>query len=223
MKKSGPEFHVTGDGSHTLYLKELGEYYHSTHGAIRESEYVFIEKGLKVCEATSMDLLEVGFGTGLNALLTLLNAHEQGLHLRYDALELYPLSPGVYRKLNYADYLGQDGREWFEALHRAPWEQVEEMTPFFQLHKMKQDFTSFEPNRFYDLIYFDAFAPGKQPEMWAPEPLTKLFQALKPSGMLVTYCAQGKFKRLLKEIGYEVESLAGPPGKREMTRAIRPA
>ncbi|HKL37870.1 MAG TPA: tRNA (5-methylaminomethyl-2-thiouridine)(34)-methyltransferase MnmD [Bacteroidales bacterium] len=223
MKRSQPEFRVTGDGSHTLYLKEMGEYYHSTHGAIRESEYVFIEKGLKACESSSLDLLEVGFGTGLNALLTLKHAREEGLTIRYDALELYPLPPEVFMKLNYTSWLDQEAGGWFEKLHRTAFNQVTEITPFFHLHKMQQDFISFDPNRFYDLVYFDAFAPGKQPEMWSSRPLTNLFQALKPSGVLVTYCAQGKFKRLLKEIGYEVESLTGPPGKREMTRAIRPA
>jgi tRNA U34 5-methylaminomethyl-2-thiouridine-forming methyltransferase MnmC len=223
MEKSQPELRVTGDGSHTLYLKELGEYYHSTHGAILESEYVFIEKGLKACAGTSLDLLEVGFGSGLNALLTFLYARKKGLYLRYDALELYPLPPDIYMKVNYTKCLEQNAQGWFEQLHRAPWDQVREIAPFFHLHKMKRDFISFDPDRFYDLVYFDAFAPGKQPEMWGREPLTRVFRALKPSGMLVTYCAQGKFKRLLKDIGYEVESLPGPPGKREMTRAIRPA
>jgi tRNA U34 5-methylaminomethyl-2-thiouridine-forming methyltransferase MnmC len=223
MKKNEPEFRLTGDGSHTLYLQAMGEYYHSTHGAIRESEYVFIEKGLKACAGSSLDLLEIGFGTGLNALLTFLHARGQGGQLRYDTLELYPLAPEVFMKLNYPDYLDQGAREWFEQLHHSPWGQVTEISPFFQLHKLKQDFTSFEPNRFYDLVYFDAFAPGKQPEMWESEPLARLFRALKPAGLLVTYCAQGKFKRLLKQIGFEVESLPGPPGKREMTRAMRPA
>jgi len=223
MKKSQPEFRLTGDGSHTLYIEALGEYYHSTHGAIRESEYVFIEKGLKACKGTSVDLLEVGFGTGLNALLTLNHAREKGVSIRYDALELYPLPPEVYRKLNYADHLDQQAAGWFEELHSAPWNRLTEITPFFRLHKLERDFVSFEPNRSYDLVFFDAFAPGKQPEMWSSQPMTKLFQALRPRGLLVTYCAQGKFKRMLKDIGFEVESLPGPPGKREMTRAIRPA
>jgi len=221
MQKRDVEIQMTGDGSNTLFVKDLGEHYHSWHGAIRESMHVFINEGLQQCRFERIDLLEVGFGTGLNALLTCLAALQRGVEVHYDTLELYPLEPEVIEQLNYPWKLGGDTQTLFNRLHQAGWDQFLDLNPFFRLHKIRTDFTGFQPRKNYGLVYFDAFAPEKQPEMWEEKPLRNLYNALVPGGILVTYCAKGMIKRLLRDIGFEVASLPGPPGKREMIRAVR--
>jgi len=208
---------LTADGSHTLHNELLGEHYHSIHGAIQESRHVFIEAGLKALDAgiDPIDILEVGFGTGLNALLTIAAPGDKTIH--YDALEAFPLSEEIFSKLNYGT-LVPDSEKFFKKIHACPWDAPTQITPGFTLTKLSTSLQCFVPYKNYDLIYFDAFAPAVQPEMWTIGIFEKLFSVMKPGGVVVTYCAQGQVKRDLKTVGFTVEGIAGPPGKREMTR-----
>lgn len=213
---------ITGDGSHSLLNEALDETYHSRHGAVQESLYVFIEKGfndiLEKQNPESMAILEVGFGTGLNALLTLAEATKKNINVSYTSIETYPINREVWETLNHPDPLGL-----FYELHQCPWEKWVEINPYFKLLKREQSLQHVElvPEQF-ELVYFDAFAPNKQPEMWELPMLEKVVKALKPGGIFITYCAKGQLKRDLKALGMVVESLPGPPGKREMVRAVKP-
>ncbi len=217
---------LTNDGSHSLYLPELRETYHSTHGAMQESRHVFIKNGLDAWadrQDGQISILEVGLGTGLNALLTALWATENRIAVKMVSIEAYPLEESVWRSLNYADQAGHEfAGEWWEALHSGPWNEEFRVNEFFHLtkvHRKLKEFT-WEQASFH-LVYYDAFAPGKQADMWDPEALGKVIPCLKEGGFLVTYCAQGQFKRDLAALGMKVEPLAGPPGKKEMTRAVK--
>jgi tRNA U34 5-methylaminomethyl-2-thiouridine-forming methyltransferase MnmC len=228
------EVRTTADGSATLYVPALDEHYHSQHGARQESEHVFIQHGLEPLLATGGSMptqpwrvLEVGLGTGLNAMLTLqANQHAPTeSFLEYDGLETYPLPPTVVAALQ--PEWDQQGRPWdhhFQYLHAAPWNVPVEMTPWFTITKMQQSLqsVSLKPAH-YHLIYFDAFAPEKQPELWTEDIFAKLYAAAAPGAVLVSYCAQGQFRRNLRAAGWLTEKLPGPPGKREMTRARKPA
>lgn len=217
------QFYTTSDGSHTLLNTDLNETYHSRHGAIQESQHVFIKNGLNVATAEShgkgLHLLEVGFGTGLNALLTLMQTQ---MPIMYTAIEPFPLDLSIIQELNYTALLRCDGHLTgiFHKLHTAPCDQPDNITPLFALHKIRSALqgTSLSPAS-VDLLYYDAFAPGKQPEMWEFQTLQLLERAMKPGGYLVTYCAKGQLKRDLKMLGFVVETLPGPPGKAEMVRA----
>ena len=211
----------TADGSDSLFVKDLNEHYHSTHGAIQESRHVYIDAGLKYISSNnnSINILEIGFGTGLNALLTSIEAEGLKLKINYTTLEAYPLDIEIINKLNYADCVsGENQKEIFTSIHTCEWEKSIPISPFFNLHKIKNALQEIEFTDTYNLIYFDAFAPNVQPEMWTEEVFTKLYSVLKPNGSIVTYCAKGEVKRTLKKVGFEVESLPGPPGKREMVR-----
>lgn len=220
---------LTGDGSHTLVNSVLDESYHVFKGALTESVYVYIDAGLVPMAAVkpSLRILEVGFGTGLNVLLTRQKACEMGLDIHFTTLEPFPLDAEIIAALNYVDRLAELGgygdrdtlAKRFSELHRAPWGQ-EVALEESRLHKIQGRLEElvFSPERF-DLIYFDAFAPAKQPELWAAENFIKLFNALAPEGLLVSYCANGQFKRDLKAAGFRVESYPGPMGRRHMTRA----
>jgi tRNA U34 5-methylaminomethyl-2-thiouridine-forming methyltransferase MnmC len=218
------EIIVTKDGSHSLLHKELNETYHSVHGAIQESKYVFIEKGLQhwldLNDHRNASILEIGFGTGLNALLTLLEATSRQNKISYATIEAHPLAKEVWSKLNYASTLG--GADHFEALHALSWDAEHEVLPTFLFKKYYTSLQSVNllPESF-DIIYFDAFAPAKQPDMWTFEMLEKVEKAMKSNGVFVTYCAKGQLKRDLRSLGFEVETLPGPPGKKEMTRALK--
>ena len=208
------------DGSHTIYLPELNETYHSTHGAMQESRHVFIKYGLEEAAKTSKELtvFEVGFGTGLNALLTLQKAKELGLTIYYHTLEPFPLPEEVVKSLNYPAYFEPDLQDVFFAMHRLPFDQPAELHPNFTFIKYKTTLQDFTATLQADVVYFDAFAPNKQPEVWAYANLQKVYDLLKPGGLLVSYCARGQFKRDLKALRMQVEALPGPPGKKEMTR-----
>ena len=219
----------TEDGSHSLYVPSLNETYHSFHGAIRESKHVFIKEGLKYwLEAqnrNSANILEVGFGTGLNALLSLEYAQSNNVNLFYHTLEPYPLEESLVKQLNFPALLQSPILAGaFEALHLAAWETSEAINANFSIRKnlrRLEDFVA-EPGGF-DIVYFDAFAPNKQAELWTIEVLEKIFSALAPNGIMVTYCAKGQLKRDLKALGFVVETLPGPPGKKEMVRATKTA
>lgn len=216
------EIRITADGSTTLYREDINETYHSSHGALQEARHVFIQHGLgEFTSAGSVKILEIGFGTGLNALLTALFALDHKITIAYHGLEAIPLNETIWRAVNYAASI-EDTRvpELFEQMHQANWNELIELNEYFSLKKIHDTLQNFEaPQDNYDLIYFDAFGPRAQEEMWQRDLLEKLFQSLKSGGVLTTYCAKGSFKRDLKSIGFQVEALPGPPGKREMTRA----
>lgn len=214
----------TADGSNTLFSEQYGVTYHSRHGAVTESAHVFINAGLRYKAAVqpAIAILETGLGSGLNAFMTLLEAERRNLTVRYTALELFPLHATDLAALDYAAALQVADRQAdFLALHAAAWNQPLPLGEHFCFEKKKESIESFCQPDAFDLIYYDAFAPQAQPELWSAEVMSRMFVSLKPEGALVTYCAQGAFKRNLKKAGFLVEALQGPPGKREMTRAIK--
>lgn len=215
------ELQVTSDGSHTLYMPDMDEHYHSVNGAIQESEHVFIEAGLHRLSKKEIRVLEIGFGTGLNAFLTLLDSMQTDVNITYYSMELYPLDIALVQNLNYGKVLCTGEEDMFMALHEAPWNQSASITPNFTLHKMKGDCNQAELPNEIDLVYFDAFAPDKQPEMWNQELFNKLYFRMNAGGILTTYCAKGAVRRTMKESGFSVERIPGPPGKREMLRATK--
>lgn len=212
---------MTEDGSHTLFSVRVGECYHSEHGAIQESEHIFIDSGWKHCHKSEPHVLEIGFGTGLNAFLTLLQAEKDQKKTIYTALELYPLEKDRIENLNYSRLLDLSKKELFDQLHSVDWNCRVPVTSWFELEKLQADFTKVELSGVYDLIYFDAFSPDKQPEMWTPERFEYIFQHAAQGAVLTTYCAKGVVRRALQAAGFQVERLPGPPGKREILRATK--
>ena len=217
----------TRDGSNSYLSPIFGAAFHSKHGALSESQYVFIEKGLLPFFENSpqqLNILEMGFGSGLNILLTYFHQLQwnKAPDIRVDSIEKYPLDWEEAQKLEYCKQLASFSacKSTFETLHKSPWNKEIEVSPHFLLTKMKANILSLKLQAgYYDLIYYDAFAPSAQPELWTEEMCQKLYDSLKHQGLLTTYCAQGQFKRNLTSVGFEVEALPGPPGKREMTRA----
>ncbi|MCS6934247.1 MAG: tRNA (5-methylaminomethyl-2-thiouridine)(34)-methyltransferase MnmD [Chitinophagales bacterium] len=216
---------VTGDGSHTLLHPQLQEIYHSRYGAIAESRHVFIRKGLEyaagVHTSRPLTVLEVGFGTGLNALLSMLYAEEHGIPLCYHALEPYPLSIDLVKQLNYTEMLGYEYCYGpYHTLHLCIWEEQCPVTSLFTFIKYQKSVAACTlPADFFAVVYYDAFAPERQPDMWTTEVFRKIHLWLKPGGVMVTYCSKSMVQRNLREAGFKVEKLPGPPGKREMLRA----
>lgn len=213
------ELQLTADGSHTLYIPEMEEHYHSVNGAVQESRHVFIDAGLHQLCGSEIRILEIGFGTGLNAFLTLLEAARLGKTIHYTSIERYPLEKEIVRALNYPRQISPAAEPLFYALHETPWNVSVPVTPYFTLHKMEGDSNSCLFPDIADLVYFDAFAPDKQPEMWNQPIFDKLYRGTSPGGILTTYCAKGTVRRMLQAAGYTVERIPGPPGKREMLRA----
>lgn len=212
---------VTRDGSHTIALREKGAMYHSIHGAIRESVHVFIESGLAPVAASlekpALSIFEMGFGTGLNAFLTAIFALEKKVAVSYTTVESTPLSPEEISALNYATALGHT--ELFRQLHACPWNEAVKVHEGFTLQKIHTTLSDFSPSQTFDLLYYDAFAPSAQPELWTKEVFEKMLFLLSPGGVLVTYCAKGVVKRAMRAAGFRVKKLPGPPGKREMVWA----
>lgn len=215
------ELQETADGSHTLFIPEMDEHYHSVNGAVQESRHVFIEAGLHYQTKKDITVFEIGFGTGLNAYLTLLDAEEYNRSVAYYSIELYPLEPELVRVLNYGEVVSPEKKELFTALHSAAWNTSAKITDRFTLHKIQGDSNCCELPDDIDLIYFDAFAPDKQPGMWNQEIFDKLYAHSSEGGVLTTYCAKGVVRRMMQKAGYSVERIPGPPGKREMLRAIK--
>ena len=213
----------TNDGSDTLFQKELGEHYHSTFGAVQESLHVFIEAGLRRCNKTPLTILEVGFGTGLNAYLTILESLTNAQSIRYITVEMYPLSQEIWASLNYPEIIENANPLYFMNIHEAPWNQKINITPDFSILKLSSDLTSLDFSALprFDLIYYDAFSPEKQPELWETKIFRKLADHCLPDAKIVTYCAKGAVRRSMKEAGFTTERLPGPPGKREMLRGSR--
>ena len=253
---------TTADGSHTLFVPEIGESYHSIHGAIQESTVVFIEQGLRACSLNTIHVLEIGFGTGLNALLTALEACRTKKRIHYTTIERFPVSIENAHLLNYPELLlcqiidchsecsiaeSKNLRdpstslrmtersnlkhfmadkslmlncyEQFDKIHQASWEEDVDINPYFVLHKIKTDFTTCSLSGMYDVVYFDPFSPEKQPEMWEESCFREIADHCSPDAILTTYCAKGSVRRTLQKVGFRVERLPGPPGKREILRA----
>ncbi|MFK8160931.1 MAG: tRNA (5-methylaminomethyl-2-thiouridine)(34)-methyltransferase MnmD [Lewinella sp.] len=215
----------TSDGSHTLLSQQFGVDYHSTHGAIQESKHVFLKHGLMPLLEKGqrvVEILEMGFGTGLNALVVRQLAEDwPGVQFNFTTFELYPVTETDIAGINYPALMGVP-LAWLTELHAAEWEVPVEITPNVSLRKLRQDFLTATPRPYplhsFDVIFYDAFAPRSQPEFWTQDAMRICLAALRPGGVFVTYCAKGQFKRDLRDAGFQVEALPGPPGKREMTR-----
>ncbi len=219
----GRELQITADGSHTLFVPALDEHYHSVNGAVQESLHVFIEAGLHHVDKPKVRIMEIGFGTGLNAFLTLKDQwmKQRPAEIEYNSIELYPLSAEIVTALNYGVMIWPERKELFQALHSAEWNKQTAITDHFMLHKIEGDSNQHELPHEIDLVYFDAFGPDKQPEMWNQTIFNRLYAQMSHGAVLSTYCAKGAVRRMMKEAGFSVERIPGPPGKREMLRAIK--
>ena len=218
-----PERIQTDDGSDTLYLAGISEHYHSTFGAIQESRHVFIESGLKNCPKSTLTIFEVGFGTGLNAYLTLLEALSSKQKINYITVEKYPLDAEIWESLNYPSLISEGSVDLFQAIHRSAWNEKVRINDYLTIMKLSSDIADLDYSKLpaFDLIYFDAFSPDKQPELWAKPILNQIKRHCNQNGIFVTYCAKGEVRRNLVAVGFIVERLPGPPGKREMLRATK--
>ncbi len=215
------EIQITSDGSTTIHLPDWDENYHSKHGAIQEAKHVFIKNGLSLFhQHSSLDVLEIGFGTGLNAFVTFLETKKNQQRINYIGIEAYPILTEEVSLMNYVEELNAtDDISVFQMMHSCDWEKKNLLSNEFQLTKRKQFFQDIDDASAFDLIYFDAFGYRVQPELWTVEVFAKMYSALRPNGILVTYAARGVVKRNMLEAGFTVEKLEGPPGKREMFRA----
>ncbi len=216
----------TADGSHTLFLPELNEHYHSVHGALPESLHVFIREGLDLVlqnKKVEAGILEVGLGTGLNALLTLMRSADAGCRISYLALEPYPLTPKEVELLNFFDLMpGSIPRDAFMRMHEMPFHHKETIHPGFSFEKWPYSLHEAPlPAEAFDLVYFDAFGPQVQPELWTEGAFSSVYASMKKEGVLTTYSAKGSVKRALKACGFCLDHPSGPKGKREMTRAVK--
>lgn len=213
----------TSDGSTTIYLPEWEENYHSKHGAIQEAKHVFIKNGFSQLHESVLSILEIGFGTGLNAFITFLEAKDARIKVNYSGVEAYPVAFSEISQMNYvAELKATEFESEFLEMHRGEWNSNIKISNDFYLTKRNQFFDQIDDIEQFDLIYFDAFGYRVQPELWSSAIFQKMFNSLRPGGILVTYAARGVVKRSMIEVGFKVEKLAGPPGKREMFRASKP-
>ena len=221
MKNLKRELKITEDGSHTLFVPELNEHYHSTHGAIQEAMHIYLSAGFDFCIQDPIHILEIGFGTGLNCLLTLIEAQKKKRTVIYHSIELYPINEELIENLNYTDQIEGLDKGLFSRLHKAKWNEEVKITKNFTLNKLQGNLCEYNFPAKYDLIYFDAFAPDIQPELWTQDIFEKLHKYLNKDAILTTYSTKGIIKRALRSAGFEVKRLPGPPGKRQMLRAKR--
>ncbi|RXR31344.1 SAM-dependent methyltransferase [Flavobacterium piscinae] len=213
------EIIITSDGSTSIHLPEWEESYHSKHGAIQEAQHVFIKNGLSLCKGQSVSVLEIGFGTGLNAFITFLESQKNNQNIDYVGVEGFPVSPEEVIQMNYVNQLNANQFDLeFKRMHTSDWEENVTISEHFRLTKRQQFFNEINDQNQFDIIYFDAFGYRVQPELWSVEIFTKMFEALKECGILVTYACRGPIKNAMKEAGFKIEKLVGPPGKREMLR-----
>ena len=216
----------TGDGSATIYLPEWNEHYHSKHGALQEAQHVFIQSGLnhylEIKFPERLSILEIGFGTGLNALISYFEAQRNNLILDYTGVEAYPVAEEELGSLEYEGLFEEiDAAEVFEKMHKTPWGKKTEISPLFYLQKEQMFFKDIKAEDMFDLIFFDAFGPRVQPELWTEEIFMRMYRSMRQDGVLVTYSAKGSVRRAMQAVGFFVERLPGPPGKREMLRATK--
>ncbi|MBT8219445.1 MAG: tRNA (5-methylaminomethyl-2-thiouridine)(34)-methyltransferase MnmD [Bacteroidia bacterium] len=212
---------ITSDGSHTVISDRYNVPYHSIHGAIQETKHVFITNGFLRCKKDILKILEIGLGTGLNALATLDSNSILQKEISYTALEAYPLEQVFVDGLNYNSFFNSTLMHAFDTIHHCHWNKNISLSESFSFKKILKKLQEFESDELFDLVYFDAFAPNAQPEMWSTAIFQKMYGLMDSGGILVTYCAKGQVKRDLRSVGFQVESPPGPPGKREMTRAIK--
>ena len=220
---------TTSDGSKTIQIEDWNEQYHSIHGAIQEANHVFIKHGLlfyyQSChpkldsDSHPINILEIGFGTGLNAFLTFLKTEELQLSINYVGVEAYPVKTEEIQQLNYVELISKQHKVEFEKMHLIPWEEQQDISPTFKLEKQEKFFKDITDQNHFDIIYFDAFGARVQPELWTEDIFKIMYKALKDQGVLVTYSAKGSVRRAMQAVGFKVERLPGPPGKREMLRA----
>ena len=217
------EIITTNDGSKTIHFPEINESYHSKHGALQEAEHVFIKSGLSQLKKSTISILEVGFGTGLNAILSYIFAENQAKIINYYGLEAFPVTEKEVHEIDYTKLSKlKNSKTEFQKLHKAEWNIESVISDNFKLTKIHSSLANFSPKEeAYDLIYFDAFGPRVQPEMWSKEVFDKLYKATRPNGIFVTYSCKGQVRRDLISAGFEVEKIPGPPGKREMLRGIK--
>jgi tRNA U34 5-methylaminomethyl-2-thiouridine-forming methyltransferase MnmC len=211
----------TDDGSASIFAAEFNEPYHSRFGAITESMHIYIRNGLYALNQPGISVFELGFGTGLNAFLTLTEAGKAGLYVNYETVELYPLPYSIIKQLDYASRVEGSDINLFLKLHETEWDEQKEITNHFVFKKINTDFSLFEFKRKYDLFYFDAFAPLVQPELWTQNIFNKISEAMNQGAFLVTYSAMGEIRRKLLSAGLEVNRISGPPGKREILQAYK--
>ena len=215
---------LTKDGSSTLKVEAFKETYHSQHGALTESEFVYLQHGLfhwqLIQAAKSCSVLEMGYGTGLISYLTYL--YDSTVPIRYVSLEAYPLTHEELKQLNYSQFIPSGQHATFEAFSNLSWDKQHQLNPKFDFIKHQIRFEDFESDHLYDVIFYDAFGAHAQPELWDVQWMKKCYDLLNQNGVWVSYCAKGSVRRALQEVGFEVERLSGPPGKREMLRAVKP-
>ncbi len=211
----------TKDGSKTIRIPELNEHYHSVNGAFTESMHIFIKENFRRINKGEISVLEIGFGTGLNAILTCVESENQGKKVNYHGIERYPLPLETVKELGFDSFLEQKHSELFYKMHEAKWENCVEISDNFFLTKTKVDIKEFLPQKSYDIVYFDAFAPDIQPKLWTKDIFQKIYRASNNEGILTTYSSKGTVRRALKEVGFSVEKIPGPPGKREILRAVK--
>lgn len=208
------EIRKTKDGSETIWSETYQQTYHSVFGAVTESKHVFIEAGFNQIQADPVNIFEMGFGSGLNAILTLEEAKKKNIRVRYHSIELHPVSSGIVKQYR----VDAELVNIFQHIHEMDWDREMEVTPWFTLMKIHGDLNLWNPEFSYHLVYFDAFSPESQPELWAQPVFEKIHKMLHPGGILTTYCAKGSVRRNMIAAGFQVERLSGPPGKREMLR-----
>lgn len=212
---------ITSDGSHTIFVPELDEHYHSVFGAVQESDHIFIRNGFRFIDPGQTDIFETGFGTGLNALLTLLESEKTQRKVNYTTIEKFPLSDEIISQLNYSSFVPDEYSRFFHLIHSVPWGKKVGITRNFFLEKIRGDLLTYRVSGKYNLIYFDAFGPQKQPEMWTNDVFAGISQMTVKGGVLMTYSSMGEVKRNLRSCGFRVFLLPGPPGKRQIIRAIK--
>jgi len=213
---------ITSDGSTTIHIPEWDEQYHSIHGAIQEANHVFIKNGLSLFSDRKLSILEIGFGTGLNSFITFLEAEKFKLSIDYVGVEAYPVTSEVMKKLNYVSELKAEAfGSVFDEMHTKDWEVKNEISSKFTLTKRKQFFNEIKDIDTFDLIYFDAFGARVQPDLWTEDIFKLMYDSIRNNGVLVTYSAKGSVRRAMQAVGFTVERLEGPPGKREMLRATK--
>ncbi|WP_296385472.1 tRNA (5-methylaminomethyl-2-thiouridine)(34)-methyltransferase MnmD [Winogradskyella sp.] len=223
---------TTADGSKTIQIEDWDEQYHSIHGAIQEANHVFLKHGLLfyyhnychselVSESMQLSVLEIGLGTGLNAFLTLIEAEKLNQSINYVGVEAYPVSSDEIEQLNYVELTSKNHTDIFKKMHNVPWETQHQITSGFQLEKQQKFFKDIDAEAAFDIIYFDAFGARVQPDLWTEAIFEIMFKAIKENGVLVTYSAKGSVRRAMQAVGFTVERLPGPPGKREMLRATK--
>lgn len=218
-----PRIVKTDDGSDTLYHTEVGEHYHSKFGAVQESMHIFINGGLKKCDKPEINLFEAGFGTGLNAFLTLAELSESNQKIRYITVEKNPLSAEVWSALNYPAIIPNGNAMIYRQIHLAEWNKEIKITDFFSILKLDSDLLEVDYAKLplFDLVYFDSFSPEKQPELWETHLFRQISNHCNVGAILMTYCAKGAVRRSLNEAGFSTERIPGPPGKREILRGTK--